>query len=223
MKRGILFVIHRIRNLKTRTMKKSILSLMMILLAGLLTSAVAQEIIPGAQIEFEKDVHDFGELPYDGDGVYSFVFKNTGDTPLIISNAKGSCGCTVPTWPKAPIAVGETAEISVKYDTKRTGSFHKSVTITSNAVNDPIKIIKITGSILSEPAVPVESVVPIESPVVDVVIDEVEEPVVVRALTKKEQRAAKKAMKKAMKKVKKAARKLAKKQATEAKKAAKTA
>ncbi|PLX09633.1 MAG: hypothetical protein C0594_05705, partial [Marinilabiliales bacterium] len=47
-------------------------------------------------ILFEKTVHDFGTIPYGGDGTCEFVFKNTGKDPLVLSNVKSSCGCTVP-------------------------------------------------------------------------------------------------------------------------------
>jgi hypothetical protein len=71
---------------------------------------------------------------------------------LIISNAKGSCGCTVPTWPREPLAPGATAQITVKYDTKRPGAIAKSVTITSNAINEPTKVIRIKGTVSAAPA-----------------------------------------------------------------------
>lgn len=101
----------------------------------------------GAKIEFEKDVHDYGTIKQHGNGAYEFKFKNTGSEPLMISNAKGSCGCTVPEWPREPIAPGESATIKVKYDTKRVGPFSKSVTIQSNAVNDATKTIRIKGNV----------------------------------------------------------------------------
>jgi opacity protein-like surface antigen len=89
----------------------------------------------GAQITFEKLVHDYGTIVQDADGNCEFKFKNTGNEPLIISGAKGSCGCTVPEWSKEPIAPGQSGSIKVKYDTKRIGKFSKTVTVTSNAVN----------------------------------------------------------------------------------------
>src|SRR5690554_6773855 len=89
----------------------------------------------GAKIDFTKEVHDYGTVKYGGNGTCKFEFKNSGNAPLIISRAQGSCGCTVPDWPKEPIAPGASAVISVKYDTKRPGPINKSVTITSNAVN----------------------------------------------------------------------------------------
>ena len=84
-------------------------------------------------------------------GTCTFEFKNTGNAPLIISNAKGSCGCTVPEWPKEPIAPGAKASIKVKYDTSRQGVINKNVTITSNAVNAAEKIIYIKGNVLPAP------------------------------------------------------------------------
>jgi len=125
------------------------------LLAGATTistsTVTAQEVSNGAQISFEKETHDYGTIKNGANGTCTFEFKNTGNAPLILSNAKGSCGCTVPTWPKEPIAPGATAVISVKYDTKRQGAINKSVTITSNATNEPNKVIRIKGTVLPAP------------------------------------------------------------------------
>jgi len=112
------------------------------------------------EISFEKEIHDFGTFDQHGDGTYEFKFTNTGDAPLIISNSKGSCGCTVPVWPKEPIVPGESHVIKVKYDTKRVGAFNKSVTITSNAKTEPTKVIRIKGKTIAvneEPTSPVKT------------------------------------------------------------------
>ena len=129
-------------------MKKALFSLLMIFVATAGTTAIAQEVKNGAKLDFEKDVHDYGTVENGGNGACTFAFTNTGNAPLIISNAKGSCGCTVPSWPKEPIAPGATSKITVKYDTKRPGAINKSVTITSNAVNGPTKVIRIKGNVL---------------------------------------------------------------------------
>ena len=100
-----------------------------------------------AEIKFDKDVHDYGVIEQGADGTTEFKFKNTGSEPLIISMAKGSCGCTVPEWPKEPIKPGDTASIKVSYDTKRVGPINKNVTITSNAKNEPTKVLRITGKV----------------------------------------------------------------------------
>lgn len=138
-------------------MKKVLFSLMMVFVAGSMSVAVAQEsqeaqvVEEGAKVEFAKETHDYGEVNHGGNGQCTFDFTNTGTEPLIIQNAKGSCGCTVPSWPKEPLAPGKTASITVKYDTKRPGAINKSVTITSNAVNTPVKVIRIKGNVLPKP------------------------------------------------------------------------
>ncbi len=111
----------------------------------------AAQAVGGPEITFQKDVHDFGKIKQYGNATTEFSFTNTGTTPLIISNCKGSCGCTVPTWPREPIAPGASAVIKVKYDSKRVGPINKSVTITSNATNSPSKVIRITGSSSAAP------------------------------------------------------------------------
>jgi outer membrane biosynthesis protein TonB len=84
---------------------------------------------------FEKEMHDFGSVK-DGDKVsHVFKFKNTGDKPLIISDAKGSCGCTVPSYPKEPIAPGKSGEIKVEFNSAgKKGSETKYVTLNANTI-----------------------------------------------------------------------------------------
>jgi len=88
---------------------------------------------PLPSFEFEEESHDFGTIN-EGDVVeHTFTFKNTGEAPLIIQSAKGSCGCTVPTWPKEPIPVGGTGEIVAKFNSKgKPNVQNKTVTITAN-------------------------------------------------------------------------------------------
>lgn len=129
-------------------MKKIALILSMVFVGFLVNAQVG-----GAEIEFEKEIHDFGTLKQGADASTEFVFKNTGSEPLVISNAQGSCGCTVPTWPKTPVKPGESATIKVKYDSNRVGPINKSVTITSNASNETTKILRIKGNIIA-PEVP---------------------------------------------------------------------
>ena len=108
-----------------------------------------------AVITFETDVIDYGTIEQCADGVREFKFKNTGKEPLIISNATGSCGCTVPTWSKEPILPGKSGVISVKYDTKRLGAINKSVTVTSNAT-EATKVLRIKGDIIAPKTSPVK-------------------------------------------------------------------
>ena len=105
-----------------------------------------QEEKANSTIDFESKVVDYGTIEHKSDGVRKFVFTNNGTDPLIIKNAKGSCGCTVPTWPKEPILPGETAEIGVKYATNRVGKFTKTITLTTNADKKPV-ILTIKGEV----------------------------------------------------------------------------
>lgn len=129
-------------------MKKFILSLA---LTALFTNVIIAQAATGPAIAVDKDVHDYGDVPYGGDGTCEFKVTNTGTEPLIMSKCKGSCGCTVPKCDTNPIAPGETSIITVKYDTKRTGAISKSVTINSNAVNEPTKVVRITGNVGPDP------------------------------------------------------------------------
>lgn len=97
-------------------------------------------------LSFETEVIDYGTIEQGADGNREFKFTNTGREPLIISNARGSCGCTVPTWPKTPIAPGASDVIKVHYDTKRIGPINKSVTVTSNASQATI-VLRIKGTV----------------------------------------------------------------------------
>tara|TARA_R110000868_G_scaffold81622_1_gene230870 strand:- start:118 stop:573 length:456 start_codon:yes stop_codon:yes gene_type:complete len=109
----------------------------------------------GPEMTFEAEVIDYGTITQNADGVRTFKFTNTGTSPLIISNAKGSCGCTVPTWPKQPINPGETGEIKVKYATDRLGPINKSVTVTSNAAS-ATKVLRIKGNVINKETTPVK-------------------------------------------------------------------
>jgi len=96
---------------------------------------------PLTTLKFDQDTYDWGKV-MDGEKVtHVFKFKNTGSEPLIISNAKGSCGCTVPEWPKDAIAPGKSGEIKVVFDSKGKGAVggkedSKRVTVTANT--DPV-------------------------------------------------------------------------------------
>lgn len=107
----------------------------------------------GAEITFETEVIDYGTINQNADGVRTFKFKNTGNAPLVISNARGSCGCTVPTWPKKPINPGESSEIKVKYATNRLGPINKSVTVSSNA-SEGTKVLRIKGNVIEKKTSP---------------------------------------------------------------------
>ena len=107
--------------------------------------AMAQEKV--AKIEFKTDVIDYGTIEKGSDGVRIFEFTNTGNAPLIISNVKSTCGCTVPKKPDGPILPGETGKIEVKYDTNRVNPIRKTITVTSNA-DTPTVALKIKGLVV---------------------------------------------------------------------------
>ena len=119
-------------------------------------AAFAQNVV-GPAIEVNKEIHDYGLVEYAGNGTSEFVVTNTGTEPLVIQGAKASCGCTVPNYPKEPIAPGESATITVRYDTKRPGSINKSIKITSNAVNASEKVIYIKGQVQQQADNPVQT------------------------------------------------------------------
>lgn len=108
-----------------------------------------------AKIEFETNSHDFGTISETGGpAVYDFVFKNTGNAPLLLSNVRASCGCTTPSWSRQPIAPGQTGSIKVSYNPlRRPGRFNKSITINSNA-ETPVTTVSIRGVVSAKPADP---------------------------------------------------------------------
>ena len=130
------------------------------LLAGMTFTAKAQEVStpnidPNApEMKFESEVIDYATLDYDANTTREFKFKNTGKSPLIISNVQVQCGCTnVDGWPKEPIAPGKSTSFKVKYDSKRVGKFDKKITVTSNAKN-PTVVLTIKGEVKPAPAAP---------------------------------------------------------------------
>jgi len=122
---------------------KNILSLLFISFFSL--SIYAQDKV--AKIEFESETIDYGTIEKGSDGVRVFKFRNTGDAPLIVSNVKSSCGCTVPKKPTEPILPGENGEIEVKYDTNRVNPIRKTITVTSNAETQTVAL-KIKGTVI---------------------------------------------------------------------------
>ncbi len=108
--------------------------------------AFAQE--TGAQINFETTTIDYGTIANGSDGERVFNFTNSGNKDLIIQNVQSSCGCTIPKKPEGPIAPGESSEIIVKYDTKRTAPFRKTITVTTNLEQNSIVALKIKGTVL---------------------------------------------------------------------------
>ncbi len=123
------------------------------LFASLVFGVSAQEVetkeVPanGAKIRFEKMEHQYGTIQKGGDGNCEFVFWNDGNEPLILQNVKASCGCTTPSYTQKPVMPGESGTINVKYNTNNVGGFSKTVTVTSNAVDNPRVVLRIKGNV----------------------------------------------------------------------------
>ena len=133
-------------------MKKMIYLLgIMLLMAGVAKAQDSKAEQNGPEIEFEKVVHDYGDVPYNGNGECEFRFTNTGTEPLLVQKPKSSCGCTIPSWPNEPILRGESDVIKVTYRTNRAGNINKTVTVTSNAVKNSTVVLRIKGRVLEQP------------------------------------------------------------------------
>lgn len=106
-------------------------------LSFLVAVSMSSTLMAQAVIKFEKSSHNFGAFKEDKPQTCEFVFTNTGDKPLVIQQAYGSCGCTVPSFPKEPIFPGKKGVIKVTFNGKNQflGSFQKAVTVRSNATN----------------------------------------------------------------------------------------
>jgi hypothetical protein len=119
-------------------MKKAILTLAVLLFVS--AAAFAQNTqtsgktaaAPMAAFQWSQTEYDFKNIPQNVPATATFKFKNTGKVPLVISTAQGSCGCTVPNWPRDPIAPGETGEIKAVFNAANPGAFNKVVTVYAN-------------------------------------------------------------------------------------------
>lgn len=100
----------------------------------------------GPVMSFEAMDVPYGDIDQHSEPLRNLAFTNTGAEPLVIKSARGSCGCTVPIWPKEPIMPGESANIEIRYATDRIGKFSKTVTITTNETGDP-HVIKVHGNV----------------------------------------------------------------------------
>lgn len=116
------------------------------------TTAAVLPKVEGAGMVFDTETIDYGTIAHNAEPNRKFEFTNNGNKPLIITNTQGSCGCTVPTTPKEPIAPGARGIIGVRYATDRVGAFTKTVTVSSNAAGMPSKVLTIKGTVLPDPA-----------------------------------------------------------------------
>ena len=120
---------------------------------GAQTAPTTPPVDPKAgKFKFDEETHDFGTVPEGPLAEYDFVFKNVGKKPITISDAHGSCGCTVPTWPHEPILPKKSDKIHVAYTTNgRQGMINKDVIINSDAQQNTMRL-HITGNVTPKPA-----------------------------------------------------------------------
>jgi len=118
------------------------------LVSSPLTAKQSDEKVLMPKVQMDEAIFDFGEMQQGESVTHDFLLKNIGDANLIISTAKGSCGCTVPEWPKEPIAKGEQATIKVTFNSVgKSGKQNKTVTLVTNAIPNT-KVITITGNVI---------------------------------------------------------------------------
>lgn len=123
---------------------------------GFAFSGMSQETISNKKskkqkspITFTQTVIERNGIKYGTDDTFTFEFKNTGKTPIFVTNVGTSCGCTTAQKPEEPVKPGKKGVIVVKYDTKRVGNFTKEITVTTNVQPEPIKL-TIKGSVNAE-------------------------------------------------------------------------
>ena len=136
-----LFVLFSCSNDRSKQLTTSIV-------ASNLTADKNSEKISMPEIEIDQDYFDFGEIDQDKSIHIDFKLKNIGNAPLLISSVKGSCGCTVPEWPKEVVKPGKETNIKVTFNSgKRQGKQKKTVTLVTNAIPST-RVLTITGTVL---------------------------------------------------------------------------
>jgi hypothetical protein len=127
------------------------------------TAPAVQENPNAGEFKFDVEVYDFGTIKQGESVTYDFSFANVGKDPLIISEAHGSCGCTVPVWPKEPLKKGDKGQIKVTFNsTGKVGMQDKTVTITSNAKGGQ-KVLHLKGNVEAPPAAIAPATTPVQA------------------------------------------------------------
>jgi len=124
-------------------MMKKTLGILVVLITVISFTSMALAI---GEFKFEKETHDFGSIPQNQPASYDFKFSNNGDAPIIISEVKPSCGCSVAEFTKTPIKPGEDGTITVTYNAAAKGPFTKQFTVKSNT-KTPVKTLTVKGSV----------------------------------------------------------------------------
>lgn len=102
-------------------------------------------------ISFVETLFDYGKIEQGSDGTHNFIYKNTGKEPLVFSQVRSSCGCTIPEWSREPLFTEKQDTITVKYNTLLIGKFSKTISIYSNA-KEPMMVLRIQGEVLPKTA-----------------------------------------------------------------------
>ena len=111
--------------------------------------SMAGNIKAQAKIEFSETAYSFGKIHEEsGLAIHKFIFKNTGNQPVIITKVESSCGCTTPEWTRQPVKPGATGFVSAQYDPRnRPGAFNKHILVYNTATKAPIKLV-VTGEVI---------------------------------------------------------------------------
>ena len=117
--------------------------------SALLLTVLVAMISPNALFHWSRVTHDFGRIQQGKPVMTEFGFTNTGELPLVINNAKGSCGCTGVDYPKAAILPGQSGTIKATFNAAAVGAFNKTVTVESNAEGGT-QVLYVKGEVLKE-------------------------------------------------------------------------
>jgi hypothetical protein len=128
-------------------MKKIILLFAVIL--GFAFTASAQD-NEKAEFKFNEEKHDFGKIPQGTPVTTMFEFTNIGTEPLILTEVRPTCGCTIADYTKTPVKTGEKGLIKITYNAAAAGPFNKTIVVTSNA-KTPMKYLNIVGEVVAKP------------------------------------------------------------------------
>lgn len=132
-------------------MKKNIAIIFMVMGSICLSSYVFTDALGdkmrAASFQWSHTTHDFGEIELNEAVTAKFSFQNTGNAPLVIVSAQGSCGCTVAGYTKGEIPAGEYGEVTATYTSSKAGLFNKTVTIKANTTDGPI-VLTVKGEVI---------------------------------------------------------------------------
>ncbi len=129
-------------------MRKTIILFVTAIVSALgLMSFTGEPVTATSAVVWKTEVVDAGEIPQGKPKAIEFEFTNNGSAPLVITSAKGSCGCTIADYPKEPIAPGKTAKVTATYNAAAKGPFTKTVTVTTSESETP-KVLTLKGTVI---------------------------------------------------------------------------